>query len=278
VEMDDITVEKEIRNVWQPRLEDYAVENIKVMMQLGGPVKQPGETWDEFIENRAERAKFIVQSLGSLVHAYEVWNEPDNRVNTADYDPAIPPEVYGKYMHAMYHAIKAMNPRALVLSGGFDSGSPSWVARVMAASPQKQLWADITSVHVYGNKPFGAWPSEEWGNGKGKSPTYADGALMASHMTGRPVWISETGLKTKPNDQNLSQFPKKIFQALETVHQVAPVAFWYAWTDAMKPGFGLLTDSGAKKNTYVAFQNYCTKPLDPEVQKDWPLLGKHSSV
>jgi len=82
------------------------------------------------------------------------------------------------------------------------------------------------------------------------------GLLNAYLAFGKPIWLSEIGT----NDTSSATFQADY---LENVYTLAkngfganvPVVFWFCWSDAMVPPYGLLDGSGQPKPAYTRYQS-----------------------
>jgi len=132
----------------------------------------PGKSGFPDAAHRGDYAAFvaaIAKRYGDKVAAFEIWNEM-NLASENDDRPVPPTSDYVDLLVQAYDAIKAVNPKALVLSGG--AGPTEWhggrdVAfsdilffREMFADPRFWSHTDVVGVHVFGyaNPPESMWP------------------------------------------------------------------------------------------------------------------------
>ncbi len=207
-------------------------------------------TWRDYLPRYAERCAQIARRYQGQVEAFQIWNEPDFHAPRPDYNPTVPPAVFGQMLKMSHSAIKGINPAAKIVVGGLASGQPHWLERVKVACGG-QLYADAVGVHPYGRRPTPDWPTPDWG---GLGPmkdlllAYADAARPL------PLWISEMGTE----DGNYQgEFPERTYDALNrALPGVVPVAFWFCWSDGMVAGYGLRDQEGRKKRAHDSYRRF----------------------
>jgi hypothetical protein len=182
--------------------------SVLMILDYSALVGHPGpddsdEVWAAYNAAFAERCAAVVEAMGPLVAAYEVWNEPD-LPSVGD----VPAHRFGPLLGAAYKAIHAAFARSVeprhansssadlprnntvgnnkahaektvavagsasswpsngvtVVLGGLASGDPSYVSAVQAAAGGT-LPADAVGIHPYGQRPTPDWPSPTWGFG-----------------------------------------------------------------------------------------------------------------
>lgn len=80
----------------------------------------------------------LANGLGDYVHAYEIWNEPDQPravyfKNGAVYDPALEAGQYADLLANSYDIIhnQQREKEPTVIVGGLDSGNTDYLGRVI---------------------------------------------------------------------------------------------------------------------------------------------------
>lgn len=175
----------------------------------GMPARQHFGTYAYFMGEMAKRYQGKVQ-------AYEIWNEQNlahenaGRVANAGY--------YMDMLVEASKAIKANDPRALVVSGGpsaTETNEPNIAisdvtfSRQMFADPRFRDHVDIVGVHPGGasNPPDTMWPSNP-----GPGPNFVTSrefyfrriedirqAMLDHGLGDRQIWVTEFGWATKNN-------------------------------------------------------------------------------
>jgi hypothetical protein len=255
---------------YQQRIKEYRAAGIKVLLNVSYEALRLGKPpydatvaqWTSYAAAFQWAVTDIATRLGSGVDAYELWNEPDQMPElarnldcacdlTADhcdgncicdgqcYDPFMPPEIFGPVADRAGRVLAATG--VPVLLGGFSSGQPTFVSQTIAAGGGLEQYADI-SIHPYG---------ADWLPGNRLEQQVAQ-----YRIGGRAVWLSEIGVPADPADA--APYLEQVYRTILDggyAGSVVPVVFWFAWSDANAPGFGLFDDEGKPKATYQAYQN-----------------------
>ena len=141
----------------------------------------PDEAWAAYTQAFADRCSAVVSAMGTMVSAYEIWNESD--LPTVGNVPAqhFGPLLSAAYsaIHQAYDAVKDSDRESrsmlrngptksdadvTVVLGGLASGDPSYVTAVGTAAGGT-IPADAIGLHPYGQRPTPDWPSPTWGFG-----------------------------------------------------------------------------------------------------------------
>ena len=147
------------------------------------------EDFGRFMEELARRYR-------GQVAAYEIWNEPNLNYEWGYLDPD--PERYTQMLQTAFRAVKAVDPQALVVSGGLATtgqGSPTamgdleFLDRMYAAGARGYF--DALGSHPY---PFGNPPDHRDTWGLSLERVVEQHRIMLSHGDfDTPVWITELG-------------------------------------------------------------------------------------
>ena len=265
------------REIYQQYVAALNEGGIRILMVLNNetvpdwPIKNPdvnAPAWQEYLQRYEDRCRRIAGHYQGQVAAFQIWNEPDLAAPRPEYDPTIPPPVFGQMLKRSYTAIKGVSSDLLVITGGLVSGNAVWLEWVKSSS-ENRLYADAVAVHPYGQRPAPDWPWSNWGFGTLK------GLLQEYYKRSQPVplWISEVGTED-PNCQG--GFPERAYQTLSGLGGMAPVAFWFCWSDGMVRPFGLRDDSGKIKDAYGSYLKYAKPsagaPRSPTPRADAPAL------
>ncbi len=192
------------------------------------------------VDKFAKRVEQINTNLGSLIDAYEIWNEQDHPrhfpLSAADYAAllkAVAPKVGG-------------NSKAIV--GGLASGDPSYLTAVKTALGTTTLDSLVQAVgiHPYDKKVNGYPPPND--------PAKELKTMLAAYRSINPtlpLWITEMGLDT-PDENQQKEYIGKFYTELRTLDYV-PVAIWFAFSDGMVNPFGIVNASNGKKASFGTY-------------------------
>ena len=236
---------------------------IRVLMVLNYetvPGKPPSGSslaaWGPYKTKYVERVVGIAAHFGDTVDAWQIWNEPDlDPGPDSGYDVHVPASVLGPMATSAYGGMKIHSSMPIVL-GGMASGNPNYVAQVLNAAGSDNVPFDVLGVHPYGQQAPAGWPDIGWGFGP------MDSLLNAylNQAEGRPVWITEIGTSDTTYQ---SDYVTNVYTMIEQVFpQTVPHVFWFCWSDAMVPPFGLVYADGSSKSTYFSYQEKAQQASD----------------
>lgn len=217
--------------IYEELLREYKANGIKTLVILDY-LTYPEAANN--IEAFANRAGEINKSLGHLIDAYEIWNEPDL---AAQY--ILSPSHFAQVANAV---IPKLGGKTTVL-GGFGSGQPSYLTETLR---ELKVSYSAVGIHPYGKKVGGYWP--DWNSGEMVH-------LVNEYKTasgGKPIWITEIGIDTDRDDIS-AEYLKRVFSA----NVGAQVIIWFAWSDGMVPPFGITYANQQPKTAYTAFFKAC---------------------
>ncbi len=213
--------------------------------------------WDRYIEHFAQRSAQIAKLLGQWQPAFQIWNEPDHPLH-GDYAPTLMEAVFARMLRRTYDAIRDVSPKATIMMAGLATGNPSWLTRVIKATPGGMPRDMIVAFHPYGQRPEPTWPRSDWGFG------YVGELLNSYYRAGerRPIWITEMGVKIGEvdNDQNkAAEFLRRYYNTIIARYSdKVEKFFWFCYSDGMVSPFGLVDASGNRKPIYNAFRKIAT--------------------
>jgi hypothetical protein len=221
--------------------------------------------WDKYIERFAQRAGQIAQLLAEWQPAFQIWNEPDHQPS-GNYVPTLRESVFGRMMRRTYDAIKAVSPKAQIMTAGLAAGDPGWLTRAIQATPGGFPDDMIVAFHPYGQRPEPSWPRPDWAFG------YVGNLLNGYYRAGgrHKMWITEIGIKVEDvnNDPNMAaEFLRRYYRTISTNYSdKVDQLFWFCYSDGMVPPFGLLDASGNKKPMYNTYREVTasSQPAQPE--------------
>ncbi len=216
------------------------------------------------------------------VHDWEIWNEPNN---PQFWQPGANPKAYVALLQAAYKALHTVDSHAYVVTGGL-SPQPD-TANTM--SPETFLSAIYSNgaagyFDAVGDHPY-TFPLTPMSNTDDAWTQMADAhkslraAMVAQGDSNKKIWITEFGAPTGGpgpvatiTNPNLAAQPYVVDQALQAkilsdaikkyqTYSWAGPFFYYSFQDAgtdqstNENFFGLVTASGANKQSYAVFQN-----------------------
>lgn len=235
---------------------DVGVSSLIILTYDTYPGKPPfADNWDNYITRFAQRAGQIAQQFAPFKPAYQIWNEPDHdRKNVGtSYDPCLREEIFGQMLRRTYDAIKAADPKAVVVTGGLCSGNPGWLTTVVKSAGGK-LPADKVAFHPYGQRPEPDWPNPNWAFGY--VGTLVNGYYKAGGQ--KPIWITEMGVKEEDighDREQAAEFLRRYYRRILTQYSdKVEELFWFCYGDGMVSPFGLTEASGNRKPSYNAFR------------------------
>lgn len=139
------------------------------------------DAWEAFVRATAER-------YGDRVDAWEVWNEPDVAFFWGGVDGG-QPEVYLELLKRAHRAIKAVDPDAIVVSGGVSGTGrgADFIHRMLDLGGGQYF--DALGVHGY--VPLGEIDGESF-----RSDHWAR-LRAVRERSGKPFWVTEFGWATR---------------------------------------------------------------------------------
>ena len=221
-----------------------------------------------------------------FVRFWTVWNEPNLQLFLKpQFDSrgrSVAPRNYARLFAAGYRGIKAGNPRALVAMGetsarGTDNPkgvrpvhSPGrFVEELAKANPRLRF--DAWSHHPYPFTP-NLRPSQKvrWPNVTlGSLPTLEAKLKTLFNRTSVPIWVTEYGHETKPQDAFGISYAKQSAYLKQSIAIARSYPFvtmfvWFVYQD--DPGqpwdSGLYTQAGDAKGSSPPRFSAAAKPLD----------------
>lgn len=233
--------------LWKERMQDWSDNGIHVTANLpaelvqgfpqptwepqpgraGGPVGPQSDEWnaqfDAYKQGYLDRTAFVARELGPFVSAYEVWNEPDEPNNRAEYAPGIPAATFGQVLKDSYEVIKASDQsgEATVMTGGLDSGNTDYLRQ--AAEATGGLYADAVGLHPYAKDP--TLPGDD--------PNSLESIVNNYSQFGVPIYITEA---SSPDRSQHAQFVSDFARAADGMDSVARSYFFWSETYDGHPG------------------------------------------
>ena len=199
------------------------------------------------------------------VQDYEIWNEPNNAIF---WQPAPNPAAYTADLIASYQSIKAVDPSAVVITGGLapetNDGSD-----ISAITFLQDMFADGAkgSFNAIGYHPY-SYPAlpdtyETWSGWSqmSQTPVSIESVLAANGDASVPLWLTEAGAPTSgPDGVGTAAQAEELTQAIANAKASSSIGALYIYTyedsgtdtSTDEDWFGLLTASGAEKPSYAA--------------------------
>ncbi len=177
-------------------------QEVKILLRVHGTpawARPADSTLTHPASNLADFGNFITElatRYKGRVAAYEIWNEPNLYYEWGNREPD--PELYTRLLQTAYTAIKAVDPDALVVSGGLSTtgdGSPTAYGDLAFIEGMYRAGAkgyfDALGSHPY---PFGRSPEEVDPWGLSLSRVEQQHQVMVEHGDDdTPIWITEFG-------------------------------------------------------------------------------------
>ena len=221
-------------------------------------------------------AEVAARYKGDGMHAWEIWNEPNNFNFWA---PKSNCAAYTALLKVTYPAIKNADPQALVITGGLApestndvSISPTDFLSCVYASGGKGYF-DAVGDHPY---TFPASPSNDnggaWDQLSATTPSLRS-IMVANGDANKKIWLTEFGTPTNGpdpqwyiNEASETQMVADTIQAYKTYSWAGPL-FWYTLrdggntTDTNENFFGLTRSDGSVKPAYTTLQRLISAGL-----------------
>jgi hypothetical protein len=198
------------------------------------------------------------------VKYFEIGNEPNL---SGSWEPKPDPAAYTADLIAAYAAIKAVDPSAIVISGGLapaantsTSYDPRTFLEDMYTDGAKGSF-DGVGDHPYS---FPAEPDDDeswsaWSQMSETTPSLRS-IMIENGDSAKKIWITEYGAPTTgSNSVSETEQSTELVQAISQVKQFSWIGsfYIYTWSDlttlpAVDNGFGLLAEGNVQKPAYAA--------------------------
>lgn len=261
-------------NRYRPVLKQYADNGNKIVLVLthqfygegAGYVWEQMNTaqWQTLTARYADLARQVAAQYAgqNIVYAYQIWNEQDTLPGNGRAAVPIPAGDYAYLLSQTISAIRSVDGKAKIITGGHISGNALGVnyAKATLNAMPASIRPDGIAFHPYGVGPKGS-PFNLFG--------IIDDAVRAWSlvMPGAPLWITEWGvLDHQGNDAIAGQVSEHATAFLNTLNNAefkgaVTGALWYAWADSMDNGYGLVNAANQPKEPlYSSFLNYNQQP------------------
>ncbi|NHA69833.1 cellulase family glycosylhydrolase [Phycicoccus flavus] len=213
----------------------------------------------------ARAAKWVAARYAGKVGAIEVWNEQNGSRFWNPTDPV----TYTNLLKKAYPAIKAGNPRCIVVMGGLEYSDTAWLQKMYDAGVKGSY--DVSAFHPYpaiaDQSPLAPWDGTKW--------TVANMAtwmrVSAANGDTRRVWLTEAGWSTHANwsgvenwnrgvtDAQQAQYVTEMFDLVSRKYPRVSGLFWYTARDTdlgnvQQDGYGLIRRDWSRKPAFTALQ------------------------
>jgi hypothetical protein len=216
------------------------LEPILILFGTTGPINPT--TAAAFAASQATKWK-------GRVHLYEFTNEPDLHGWTGT--------TYTKALIPVYNAIKAADPKAIVIAGALwtGAGGPTKFVTDMYNAGAKNHF-DILSLHLY-DDPYATGTWNIWNMTFHTTPSVR--SIMDAHGDQNiPIGATEAGGPTnKYGETGQATIINHDFDALQNDPRLAFICI-YSMMDDEVPGFGLLNPNRTKRQAWNVYASRAT--------------------
>lgn len=241
---------------YKPHLEKYANAGFKILLvfthQTYGEGRNEYWPWNTMTTEKwhdlTKKFTAMVHEIATkfkgtgLVHGYQIWNEMDAHVGAVASVSMVASD-YAIILGETIKTIKAVDPSALVLTGGHTGGpgkGAEYARNTLNALPAG-IEPDGIAFHPYGRGavPQPTEPYSIFGSIDESMRQY--GAVLPN----KPVWITEWGVLDRPSDDSahILQYASELVKHLKANYsgKIASM-MWYAWAMGMHNGYGLVNE------------------------------------
>jgi polysaccharide biosynthesis protein PslG len=214
----------------------------------------------------ARALAFLAARYGDKVAAWEIWNEPNHPDFFKAPDQAA---AYARLLKAAYPAVKAANPRAVVVGGALSQSDHAFTQRLYDLGVKGSF--DAFSVHPYSDDVSPLDPRStidaRYSFIRGV-PAIRN--VMLRNGDSHPIWLTESGWSTSTlrTPDHWRNGVSEATQAMFMRQQAAQIARWpyvkvNIWFNLLDRGSdrtdtysncGLLRVDGTAKPAYTAFR------------------------
>jgi hypothetical protein len=242
----------------RPYIQHYSAAGLRPIVILGHQTYGEGagynwnqmnpDKWRQYARDFGNMCREVARrySGSGMIGAYQIWNEQDTPPHLAYAAVALSPGEYALILAEAIRAIRSVDTRTKIITGGHVSGysaGPAY-ARATLQSLPANVRPDGIALHAYGlGPPDGVAKYSQFGDISPVVHAY-------SRIIDAPVWITEWGVLNVPNEppSDLSRYATAFVRSLK-LHYADRVAaaVWYAWADGMHNGYGLVDRSDRPK-------------------------------
>ncbi|MEM6281621.1 MAG: M23 family metallopeptidase [Chloroflexota bacterium] len=194
--------------------------------------------WRELSSLFSDFVRQIAQRHRGQIAAHQIWNEQDAGPNARASVP-IPPADYGGILSSAIQAIRSVDATTPILTGGHNSGpfNGSNYARTTLNNMPASVRPDGIAFHPYGRGPDVTSKYAIFGS--------IDDSITAFYnvLPGKRVWITEWGVLNARGEPagDINAYASSFLRHIQqTQPDKVATAIWYAWSDTMDNGYGLV--------------------------------------
>ena len=267
-------------NTFKARVAQHAADGTKVLVVVSMAPKWANGSDAPNVPPRdpAEYGEFVAFLAGQVkghVHAWELWNEPDDDEGAGGFWAGPPdPAAYAALLKATYPRIKAVDPALTVVTGGLVANDYEFVQGLLANGARDSF--DAVGVHT-DTACLTSPPDEFYREPDGRIGRYSFTGYREIHaLTGKPIWMTELGWSTTPaecarggragtkpggvSEAEQAAAVAAAYACMQTDPFVA-VALWFSLQDVSTStiddhNLGLLRNDGSAKPAWTAFQQW----------------------
>lgn len=259
---------------YQPLLEEYTKSGYQTILILTHQTYGEGrdeflpwwemtdEKWKQLSDDLAIMACRIAKQYANqgIVKVYQIWNEQDAPIG-ARASVSMSSENYAYMVTQVSQAIRAADPDALVITGGYVSGPGDGVQnalKMVRLLPSTTL-LDGIAFHPYGRGVDFDSPYRVYG--------HIDASIQAysAILPDKPLWVTEFGVLDQLYDPapDIAEYAMSMLNYVDKWYgdRVAAMV-WYAWAEGMDNGYGLVDEDENPRpilyeqfTTFLASQN-----------------------
>ena len=263
---------------WEQRFEALPKGTKLILDVYGTPEWETGSA-DEHAPpaNPNDYANFVAtlaRRWGSLVTAFEIWNEEDS---SAWWAGGPDPAAYTRLLQAVYPAVKAVDPQATVVLGGLTGNDYEFLEGVYADGGKGYF--DAVGVHT--DTACNVLSPYEYLRGLNERMVpdsflaYREvRKVMVANGDEKPIWMTELSWRTTtaicPEGAWAGQKPEGVTEAQQATYlqqayhclaqdSYVKVALWFPIQDEGPVVSGLLRSDGSHKPSFTAMHDYVQK-------------------
>jgi len=213
----------------------------------------------------------LAQRFGTLVSAYEIWNEEDA---PGWWVGGPNPAAYAQLLEATYPVVKAANPHATVVLGGLTGNDYEYLEGVYAAGAKGSF--DAVGVHTdTACNKLSPYEFLRGGNDRMVPDSFLAyrevHAAMLANGDEKPIWMTELSWRTSEatceegawagqtaegvSEETQAKYLLQAYHCLEQAPYVQ-VALWFPLQDEGPVVSGLLRENGSRKPSFAAMRSY----------------------
>jgi uncharacterized protein YgiM (DUF1202 family) len=257
---------------YQPLLEQYTENGYQTILvlthQTYGEAREELLPWEEMTDAKWQQLSDELAIMAcqiahqyanqGLVSVYQVWNEQDAPIGARASIP-MSAENYAYMLTQVSDAIRAADPNALIITGGFAAGPGDgaiYAYQMLGFLPSIDI-IDGIAFHPYGRAVEFNSPYRVYGNIDVSIQSYS------RLLPDKPLWITEWGVLDRPSDPapEIAEYAISMLNYVdESYGERVAAMLWYAWADGMDNGYGLVDgNDNPKLSLYEQFTNFMAR-------------------